>query len=220
MPILKILFFLFIIGIPMTSLGTELAVVLDVSIDPSAKRLSGTANLFDSQPREVQLAVQHLSNIRVNGKRIAAAADNTILVKVGKDRPTVVQYQVVFDGSPAGTIDAENVFLMGDWYPAPGTDPVTPSRSPCPGISRPCPKPNASKWPIARICPPICFISTIPWTVCTWQLPQTMRLKKTVTMILPSNPTSSGKTPPWPTPTSSTQTISRTLRILADPLPL
>ena len=123
MPILKILFFLFLMAIPVTSLGAELTYVLDVSIDPLAKRLSGTAHLFDSQHREVQLAVQHLSNIRVNGERTAATADDSILVKVEKGRPTVIQYEAVFDGPsvgmPDGIIDKKNVFLMGGWYPVP-----------------------------------------------------------------------------------------------------
>ncbi len=123
MQLLKILIYLIILAVPVAGWGSELVYVLDVRIDPAAGRLFGTANIYGRHVNETRLSVRNLSNIRVNGKRTAAAADDTILVKVEKNRPTVVQYEAVFDGPsagmPDGIIDKENVFLMGGWYPAP-----------------------------------------------------------------------------------------------------
>lgn len=123
MQLLKILIYLIILTVPVAGWGSELVYVLDVRIDPSAERLFGSANIYGRLVNETRLSVRNLSNIRVNGKRTAAAADDTILVKVEKNRPTVVQYEAVFDGPsagmPDGIIDKENVFLMGGWYPVP-----------------------------------------------------------------------------------------------------
>ena len=113
------LFVLIILIIPAIGWGSELTYVLDVRIDPLTGRIHGTANIYGSPLDETRLSVRNLSHIRVNGRKATPADDNTIFIKVDKKRPTIIQYQAAFDMSPTGVIDAEHVFLMGDWYPAP-----------------------------------------------------------------------------------------------------
>ena len=119
MQLLKILIYLILLTIPVAGWGSELKYVLDVRIDPSTERLSGTANIYSSTPAETHLSVGNLSNIYVNGKPIAPAADGTIRVKLIKEKPTIIQYEAIFEGSSLGLIEAENIFLMGGWYPMP-----------------------------------------------------------------------------------------------------
>jgi len=119
MRFIKTLIFFIILSIPAIVWGSELTYVLDVRIDPPAGRLYGTAHIYGNPMSETRLTVHHLSHIRVNGKQAEPGEDNTILVKTGKGRPTVIQYQAVFEGSAANIIDAAHVFLMGGWYPAP-----------------------------------------------------------------------------------------------------
>jgi aminopeptidase N len=115
----KTLIYLIILSIPASVWGSELTYVLDVRIDPPGGAIHGTANIYGSPMSETRLTVRHLSNIRVNGKQAEPAEDDTILVKTGQGRPTVIQYQAHFDGSAGNIIDAANVFLMRGWYPAP-----------------------------------------------------------------------------------------------------
>jgi len=131
MPILKNLIFLIMMVTPALAWGAELFYVLDVSIDTTMKRLSGTAHLSSGHAREVRLAINNLSNITVDGKQVPATSNGMITVGVGNGRSTVVRYDAVFDGSPAGQsigqpigqpigmIDATHVFLMADWFPVP-----------------------------------------------------------------------------------------------------
>jgi hypothetical protein len=119
MPYIRALIYLIFLAIPAAGWGSELTYVLDVRIDPQAGRIYGTANIYGSPLAETRLGVRNLSHIRVNGKKAEPAKDNTILVRTDKRKPTVIQYEAVFDASNAGIIDAEHVFLMGNWYPAP-----------------------------------------------------------------------------------------------------
>ena len=68
---------------------------------------------------------------------------------------------------------------MGGWYPVPrGPTQYTLSVTLPRNFTAVSEAESVLKWPIATTCPPICSILTIPWTDCTWQLPQIMWSKK------------------------------------------
>lgn len=119
MRFLKTLIYFFLMAIPAAGWGSELTYVLDVRVDPPAGRVYGTATISGHPGGGIRLSVHNLTGLHVNGKPAAPDADDTILVNTGKRRPVVIQYQAAFDGSAHGIVDAENVFLMGDWYPMP-----------------------------------------------------------------------------------------------------
>ncbi|MEN8245230.1 MAG: ChaN family lipoprotein [Thermodesulfobacteriota bacterium] len=119
MPVSRILIFLIVLSVPAAGWGSGLTYVLDVRIDPAAARVYGTANIYGSPTADIRLSVGNLSNIRVNGKPVSPAASDSLLVTLGQEKPTSIQYEAVFDRSHLGIIDPEHVFLMGGWYPAP-----------------------------------------------------------------------------------------------------
>ena len=101
----------------------ELTVVLDVTIDPAARHLKGIAHISGGSGDKLRLDTGGLTSITVNNRDIQPEADGSILVPAGGGRPVVVRYRATVESPgrrPAGGyIDARNIFLMSDWYPAP-----------------------------------------------------------------------------------------------------
>lgn len=94
---------------------------LQVTIDTAGQKISGEVTLSSESLQPLALSIGKLHHVRVNGKDVDASIDNVLALTLNPEGKTLVTYEASIPQGSGSIIDADHVFLTGDWYPVPDT---------------------------------------------------------------------------------------------------
>ena len=121
MAALKYLFVLVLLLVPITGWGQDIRYELEVNIDAKGRTLTGAGIIRSQRPAAFHLSVTGLQDVRLNGRPVTPNGHQQVAVRMTAQDPIRISYTADFKNSGKGVMDAENVFLTGQWYPRPDT---------------------------------------------------------------------------------------------------
>jgi aminopeptidase N len=104
---------------PVTVWSSNVKYALDVQINTTEQKIVGTARLKTDVNIKLDLFVQNLQDLKVNGKTIDSAIDNHLVLSLQNDNEIIINYEARFDEKGINLINKDNVFLVSNWYPQP-----------------------------------------------------------------------------------------------------
>jgi aminopeptidase N len=111
--------FLFIVCLPVTVWSANLKYTLDVQINTAERKIIGAARLKADADIKLDVSVQNLKGLKVNGKTIDNAVDDHLGLSLQNDQEIIINYEARFNEEGTNFIDKDNVFLTSGWYPQP-----------------------------------------------------------------------------------------------------
>ena len=120
---MKKLLFVIMIFLPVTAWSANMTYMLDVQINTSEQTITGIARLKADADIKLNLSVQNLKVLNLDGNDIADATVDILHLSLLSGKEIKIQYEALINKDRMNFIDKDNVFLTSGWYPQPD-DPV------------------------------------------------------------------------------------------------
>ena len=88
--------FLFIVCLPVTVWSANLKYTLDVQINTAEQKIIGAARLKADADIKLDVSVQNLKGLKVNGKTIDNAVDDHLGLSLQNDQEIIINYEAYF----------------------------------------------------------------------------------------------------------------------------
>ncbi len=108
-----------ILWLPAYGWSSDLRFELDVDVSVTERKITGTARLKADANKKVNLSVENLRKLKVDGIAVSDAGGKSISLTVQNDKETLISYEALFLDKKNNIIDPDNVFLTEGWYPRP-----------------------------------------------------------------------------------------------------
>jgi aminopeptidase N len=120
---MKKLLFVIMIFLPVTAWSANMTYMLDVQINTAEQTITGIARLKSDADIKLNLSVQNLKVLNLDGNDIADATGDILHLSLQSGKEIKIQYEALINKNRLNFIDKEHVFLTSGWYPQPD-DPV------------------------------------------------------------------------------------------------
>jgi aminopeptidase N len=119
MLMMRKIIFLFIVCLPVTAWSANMKYTLDVKISTAEQKIIGVARLKADADIKLDLSIQNLKGLKVNGKTVDNAVEDHLVLSLQNNQETMINYEARFIKDGTNFIDKDNVFLTSGWYPQP-----------------------------------------------------------------------------------------------------
>jgi aminopeptidase N len=116
---MKKLLFVLMICLPVTAWGANMKYTLDVQINTTEQKITGIARLKADADIKLDLSVQNLKVLHLDGGDIANAAGDILHLSLQGGKEIKIRYEALINESRINFIDKDHVFLTSGWYPQP-----------------------------------------------------------------------------------------------------
>ena len=117
--ITKKFIFILLICLPVTGWSANLKYALDVEINTTEHKVTGSARLKADAEKKINLSVGNLHKLKVDGNDVNTVANENISLTVQKNKEIIINYEALITDKETNFIDKDNVFLSEKWYPQP-----------------------------------------------------------------------------------------------------
>ena len=117
--ITKKFIFVLLVCLPVTAWSANLQYALDVEINTTEHKVTGTARLKADAEKKINLSVGNLRKLKVDGNDVNTVANENISLTVQKNKEIIISYEALITDKETNFIDKDNVFLTEEWYPQP-----------------------------------------------------------------------------------------------------
>ena len=93
--------------------------MLDVQINTTEQKITGVARLKADADIKLDLSVQNLKVLNLDGGDIANATGDILHLSLQSGKEIKIRYEALIDESRVNFIDKDHVFLTSGWYPQP-----------------------------------------------------------------------------------------------------
>ena len=111
------------IFLPVTAWSADMKYTLDVQINTAEQKITGIARLKADVDIKLNLSVQNLKVLNLDGSDIADATGDILHLSLLSGKEIKIQYEAFINKNRMNFIDKDHVFLTSGWYPQPD-DPV------------------------------------------------------------------------------------------------
>jgi aminopeptidase N len=116
---MKKLLFVIMIFLPVTAWSANMTYMLDVQINTAEQTITGIARLKSDADIKLNLSVQNLKVLNLDGNDIADATGDILHLSLQSGKEIKIQYEALINKNRLNFIDKEHVFLTSGWYPQP-----------------------------------------------------------------------------------------------------
>ncbi|MGD8981312.1 MAG: ChaN family lipoprotein [Desulfobacterales bacterium] len=116
---MKKLLFIIMIFLPVTAWSANMTYMLDVQINTAEQTITGIARLKSDADIKLNLSVQNLKVLNLDGNDIADATGDILHLSLQSGKEIKIQYEALINKNRLNFIDKEHVFLTSGWYPQP-----------------------------------------------------------------------------------------------------
>ena len=120
---MKKLLLVLMIFLPVTAWSADMKYTLDVQINTAEQKITGIARLKADVDIKLNLSVQNLKVLNLDGSDIADATGDILHLSLLSGKEIKIQYEAFINKNRMNFIDKDHVFLTSGWYPQPD-DPV------------------------------------------------------------------------------------------------
>jgi uncharacterized iron-regulated protein len=107
------------IFLPVTAWSANMTYMLDVQINTAEQTITGIARLKSDADIKLNLSVQNLKVLNLDGNDIADATGDILHLSLQSGKEIKIQYEALINKNRLNFIDKEHVFLTSGWYPQP-----------------------------------------------------------------------------------------------------
>ena len=111
--------FVLMICLPVTGWSANMQYTLDVQINTTEQKITGIARLKADADIKIDLFVQNLKVLNLDGGDIANATGDILHLSLQSGKEIKIRYEAFIDESRVNFIDKNHVFLTSGWYPQP-----------------------------------------------------------------------------------------------------
>ncbi|PLX54055.1 MAG: hypothetical protein C0611_02045, partial [Desulfobacteraceae bacterium] len=116
---MKKLLFVLMIFLPVTAWSANMKYTLDVQVNTAEQKITGIARLKADADIKLDLSVQNLKGLNLDGGDIANATGDVLHLSLQSGKEVKIRYEVLINESRINFIDKDHVFLTSGWYPQP-----------------------------------------------------------------------------------------------------
>jgi aminopeptidase N len=116
---MKKLLFVLMIFLPVTAWSANMKYTLDVQVNTAEQKITGIARLKADADIKLDLSVQNLKGLNLDGGDIANATGDILHLSLQSGKEVKIRYEALINESRINFIDKDHVFLTSGWYPQP-----------------------------------------------------------------------------------------------------
>ena len=116
---MKKLLFVLMIFMPVTAWSANMTYMLDVQINTAEQTITGIARLKADADIKLNLSVENLKVLNIDGNGIADATGDILHVSLQSGKEINIRYEALIHKNRMNFIDKDYVFLTSGWYPQP-----------------------------------------------------------------------------------------------------
>ncbi len=105
--------------LPVAGWSADLHLALDVHVNTTEGKITGSVQLKADADSKIDLSVENLRGLKIDGNPLTEAVANRISLKVQKNKAVFISYEARIINQNNNYVDQDNVFLTQGWYPQP-----------------------------------------------------------------------------------------------------